>query len=248
MAITRGIFPRYTLVLKAARNVSDESFPSSVRRHLARHSPYENVDFMCSEHLITSGNGYHTLHRSATKCADKLRLSVPQHKRKFKISAITAVIHETNTGVKVEPSRITPSRSRSSSRSSPRCSPHVDNLSLVTMATTPVISRALVPPGATFSCSILANPTSHPTSYAALLCSELHQSQVDIGKPLIPPRYDIMRNSHFGRPDIDHSFTSEACFEHNLIHLLKVDILSQSDSETLLSCHPLFLHLYTMLQ
>ena len=36
--------------------------------------------------------------------------------------------------------------------------------------------------------------------------------------------------------------------KHILIHLLKADILSQSDSETLLSCHTMFLHLYTMLQ
>ena len=97
MAVTRGIFPRYALALKAASKVSDDSLPSSVRRRLARHPPHEDVDFVCSEHLTTSGNGYHTLHRSVTKRADKLRLSVPRHKRKFKISAITAAIHEQHT-------------------------------------------------------------------------------------------------------------------------------------------------------
>ena len=210
MVVTRAISPQYAFALKAESKVSDDSLPSSVRRHLVRHPPNQDVDFVCSEHLTTSGNGYHTLHRSITKRADALRLSVPQHKRRFKISAITAAIHEKNTGFKVEPSRITPSRSRSSSRPSPRCASHVDNLSFVTTVISPVISRALVPPGATFFNSIIANPTSHPTSYTALLCNELHQRQVDICNPLIPSRYDIMRNSQFGRPDLDHSFTSES--------------------------------------
>ena len=96
--------------------------------------------------------------------------------------------------------------------------------------------------------SILANSSSNTKSYAALLCNESHQGQVDIGKNAIPSRYDVLCNSQFGKPDLVYSFTSEACFEHILLHLLKSSILSQSDTTSLLSCHPLFLHLHKMIQ
>ena len=119
MVVTRGISPRYALALKTVCKVSDNSLPSAVRRHLARHSPHVDVDFVCSEHLTPSGNGYHTLHRSVNKRASALRLSVPHRKRKFRISAITAAIYKKNTGIKVDPSQITPSRGRSSLRPSP---------------------------------------------------------------------------------------------------------------------------------
>ena len=46
MAVTRGIFPRYPLALKAASKVSDESKPSGARRRLKRHSPQDDVDFV----------------------------------------------------------------------------------------------------------------------------------------------------------------------------------------------------------
>lgn len=51
MAVTRGVFLRYTPPFKAASKVSDKSLLSDARRCLARHSSHENFDFVCSEHL-----------------------------------------------------------------------------------------------------------------------------------------------------------------------------------------------------
>jgi len=84
-------------------------------------------------------------------------------------------------------------------------------------------------------------------SLHTLLCNELKIGKVNIGKIVVPTRYDVMRTSRFGKPSLDHSFTSEACFEHILIHILKTDFLSLCDTEALLSYHPLFLHLHNML-
>ena len=56
MTITRGVFPRCELELKAARKVSGESLLSAVRRRLTHHSPHEEVDFVYLYHLTTQGN------------------------------------------------------------------------------------------------------------------------------------------------------------------------------------------------
>ena len=48
----------------------------------------------------------------------------------------------------------------------------------------------------------------------------------------------------FGRPSRNHTFTSEATFDHALVILLKSSILSDPDIRTLLSTHPLYEHLY----
>ena len=41
------------------------------------------------------------------------------------------------------------------------------------------------------------------------------------GKQKIPSKHDILKSSMVGKPSKDHSFTSEACFEHIIICLLK---------------------------
>ena len=183
-----------------------------------------------------------------TKRAEALKPPASIRKRKFTISAITAAIHEKNTGTKVEPSRITQPNVNHSCRPSPQCNPPIETLVLIPTGIRPVVSQALTQSGTSLSKYILANPSSNPKSYVALLCNELHQGQVDIGKNVIPTRYDVLRNSPFGKLDLAHSFTSEACFEHSLLHLLETSILSQSDTISLLSCHPLFLHLHKMIQ
>ena len=45
----------------------------------------------------------------------------------------------------------------------------------------------------------------------------------------------------------NHSFKVEAYFEHTLIHILKSKYLEKKDMQTILECHPLFEHLYNML-
>ena len=273
MAVTRGIFPQYTLALKAASKVSDESKPSGDRRRLARHSPQDDVDFVFSDHLTTKGNGFHTLHKSVNKRAHALTGSIIPRTRPFKILALTAAIHEKNTGTKVHPSRITPLRSRSTHKlasyrdNSPLLGTHTLtplSRSLVTTTTASVLSAStttaplalsqdsggssLAPTRYASSAKILEHPLSQQEpSYSTLLCNELKLGKFNIGKIIIPTRYDVMRTSRFGKPNLDRSFTSEACFGQILIHILKTDVLSLCDTEALLSCHHLFLHLHNML-
>ena len=68
-----------------------------------------------------------------------------------------------------------------------------------------------------------------PKSYLAKLCNKLQLGQVNIDKIIIPTRYDIMRNSRFRKPSLDHSSTSETYFGYTIIHILQTGILSQSD-------------------
>ena len=45
----------------------------------------------------------------------------------------------------------------------------------------------------------------------------------------IPTRQEIMEPSTFGKTSKDHSFTSEACFEHTLIFILKSGFLADTE-------------------
>lgn len=56
-----------------------------------------------------------------------------------------------------------------------------------------------------------------------------------------------MKNSAFGKPSLNHTFTSEASFDHILIFILKEGYLSESNKENLLATHPLYKHLNKML-
>ena len=67
------------------------------------------------------------------------------------------------------------------------------------------------------------------------------------GKIKPPSRHTIMKSSQFGKPSLDHSFTSEPSFEHVLIFILKGDYLSSEDKIILCSTHPLFQHFNKML-
>ena len=67
------------------------------------------------------------------------------------------------------------------------------------------------------------------------------------GKQHIPSRYEINKSSTFGKPSIDHLFTSEACFEHVLIFILKSGYVQKPDKDILLDSHLLFKYLNKML-
>ena len=67
------------------------------------------------------------------------------------------------------------------------------------------------------------------------------------GKQQIPLKHDILKSSTVGKPSRDHSFTSEACFEHIVIFLLKSEYLNEEDHRIVLASHPLILHLDKML-
>ena len=67
------------------------------------------------------------------------------------------------------------------------------------------------------------------------------------GKKLIPSKHVLIKNSNFGKPCLDHTFTSEACFEHVLIFILKSKYLPNQDKHVLFSTHPLFYNPHIML-
>ena len=67
------------------------------------------------------------------------------------------------------------------------------------------------------------------------------------GKNNIPSKYEIMHNSSFGKPSLDHSFKSEACIEHVLVFVFDSYFLSDIEKNNLLNTHPLIEHLHKML-
>ena len=67
------------------------------------------------------------------------------------------------------------------------------------------------------------------------------------GKEKKLTRHEILASSKFGRPGLNHSFTTEASFEHVFIFILKNNYMSKLDKTNLLSVHPLFKHFDKML-
>ena len=67
------------------------------------------------------------------------------------------------------------------------------------------------------------------------------------GKEKKLTRHEILASSKFGRPGLNHSFTTEASFEHVFIFILKNNYMSKLDKTNLLNVHPLFKHFDRML-
>jgi hypothetical protein len=61
-------------------------------------------------------------------------------------------------------------------------------------------------------------------------------------KTHLPSKSKLLRGP-FGRPDINHSFNQEACFETALLPILKSGFLSPIDTISVLETHPFFSHL-----
>ena len=85
------------------------------------------------------------------------------------------------------------------------------------------------------------------TTHTQMVSKELNSKSTTLGKQCIPSRFDLLKTSGFVKPNSDHSFTSEACFEYTLLHLLKINFLSPQNTKTVLRCHLLFKHLNQML-
>ena len=68
------------------------------------------------------------------------------------------------------------------------------------------------------------------------------------GKINLISKYEIMKKSKFGRSSLDHTFTSEATFEHILIFILKGEYLTSQDKKSLFNTHPLFKHFNNTLE
>ena len=68
------------------------------------------------------------------------------------------------------------------------------------------------------------------------------------GKQNIPDRYNVYKNSKFGKTSKNHSFTSEGAFEQVLVFILKSGYLQEEDKSSLLGVHVLFDHLNKMME
>jgi len=89
--------------------------------------------------------------------------------------------------------------------------------------------------------------TTTKTTYSSILCKELQNQDNTIDSPYIPSRFDIFEKSGFGKPSPDHIFTSETCFKHTFIHILKSYFFLPQDLKTVLYYHPLCKNLSQML-
>lgn len=59
----------------------------------------------------------------------------------------------------------------------------------------------------------------------------------------MPTRTQLFRRTTFGKPDLNHSFAQEACFETTLLHTLCSGFLTPADTVSLFTVHPLIDHL-----
>ena len=55
---------------------------------------------------------------------------------------------------------------------------------------------------------------------------------ISVNNREIPSRHEIIETSTFGKTSKDHSFTSEACFKHTLIFILKSGFLADTEQKT----------------
>ena len=84
--------------------------------------------------------------------------------------------------------------------------------------------------------------------YSDLLIRELSRKGDLQAKLIKPTKSQIFKQSGFGKPDLNHSFTSKVSFDHIVMHLLKICLLSSQERSSLLDCHPLFQHLSKMIK
>ena len=76
----------------------------------------------------------------------------------------------------------------------------------------------------------------------------LGENTIIEGKLNIPDRYNVYKNSKFGKTSKNHSFTSEGAFEQVLVFILKSGYLQEEDKSSLLGVHVLFDHLNKMME
>ena len=204
-----------------------------------------DADFVVSESLTTPGAGYNSLHHW-------LGRTIPPAKPtpcKFKLSKISRKIYEKNSGLKVPDSHVALNSSSTSIKKEKKSKEDLDkelrSYYKSVSKQDKLSSQTTLSPDQSNHSSI--DTPIAITTHARLISKELNSKSTPSGKQCIPSRFEILKTSGFGKPDSSHSFTSEACFEHTLLHLLKSDFLSPQDEETVFCCHPLFKHLHRMM-
>jgi hypothetical protein len=74
------------------------------------------------------------------------------------------------------------------------------------------------------------------------VCNDVHHHDQPDWKKTLPTRSDLISEG-FGQPDLNHSFSQEACFETTVLHTLCSSFLDPTDTLTVMETHPLIGHL-----
>jgi hypothetical protein len=74
------------------------------------------------------------------------------------------------------------------------------------------------------------------------VCNDVHHHDQPDWKKTLPTRSDLISEG-FGQPDLNHSFSQEACFETTVLHTLCSGFLNPTDTLAVMEAHPLIGHL-----
>jgi hypothetical protein len=74
------------------------------------------------------------------------------------------------------------------------------------------------------------------------VCNDVHHRNQPAWKKALPTRLDLTSEG-FGQPDLNHSFSQEACFETTVLHTLCSSFLAPTDTLAVMGAHPLIGHL-----
>jgi len=76
-------------------------------------------------------------------------------------------------------------------------------------------------------------------------CNPTSGSQGEM--PDMPSAAELISTANFGKPNLNHQFSSEVVMEHTLLPLFKSGFLDETSTKNLTECHPLFHHLQVSL-
>jgi hypothetical protein len=74
------------------------------------------------------------------------------------------------------------------------------------------------------------------------VCNDVHHRDQPDWKKTLPACLDLLSDG-FGQPDLNHSFSQEACFETTVLHTLCSGFLDPTDTLATTEAHPLIGHL-----
>ena len=74
------------------------------------------------------------------------------------------------------------------------------------------------------------------SKYSSFLQKENITTNISQGKS--PSTVKILCNSPFGKPSLNHSFTSDKVFDHILLHMLQSSMLTTYETTQVLLLHP----------
>ena len=157
----------------------------------------------------------------------------------IRISKITAKIYKKSTGIKVDESKLKDFKNDISG------SQYCDQFRQYYRNITEDDQKVAITSTFNTNLNKSINTKEIVDEKIPVTTSEMIESNIK-GKKQFPNKHDILKSSNFGKPSKDHSFTSESCFEHTIIFILKSEYIDNSDKENLSQSHLLFQHLKKM--